>query len=85
MTELHVQNMTCGHCVSAVTSAIKSIDPKAEVQVDLRSGRVRVEGTSRLPDLVNALEEAGYPAAQAESQAMPKKAGCCCSAGKEAM
>jgi hypothetical protein len=46
---------------------------------------VRVEGTSRLPDLVNALEEAGYPAAQAESQAMPTKAGCCCSAGKEAM
>jgi copper chaperone len=84
MSELHVQNMTCGHCVSAVTSVIKSIDPRAEVQVDLRSGRVRVEGTSPLPDLVKALDEAGYPAAQAESQATTKKSGCCCSADKRA-
>lgn len=35
MIELHVDGMTCGHCVSAVTRAVKSVDPQANVQVDL--------------------------------------------------
>jgi copper chaperone len=62
MTELSVQKMTCGHCVSAVTRAIKSVDPQAEVQVDLGSGRVRVDGGTEAVALVKALDDAGYPA-----------------------
>jgi copper chaperone len=77
--QLNVQNMTCGHCVSAVTRAIKSLDPQAEVQVDLRSARVRVDGASPAGDLVKALDDAGYPAAEAQSGApAPAKKGCCC-------
>ena len=68
MTELSVQNMTCGHCVSAVTRAVKSIDPQASVQVDLQSRRVRVEGHSSAGELIKALDEAGYPAAPAVAQ-----------------
>src|SRR5688572_23245554 len=41
----HVQGMTCGHCASAVTQAVKSVDPQADVKVDLASGKVEV--TSR--------------------------------------
>jgi copper chaperone len=79
MTELLVQNMTCGHCVSAVTRAIRAVDPQAEVQVDLKSGRVRVSGASAAGELAQALDQAGYPAAQAESTApAPAKKGCCC-------
>lgn len=65
MTELNVSNMTCGHCASAVTRAVKSIDPKAAVQVDLAAGKVRVEGAAPASELVAALDEAGYPAAVA--------------------
>jgi copper chaperone len=80
MTELLVQNMTCGHCVSAVTRAVKALDPQADVQVDLNSRRLRVEGATRAGDLIKALHQAGYPAAQAESIAPPARArkGCCC-------
>jgi copper chaperone len=80
MTELSVQNMTCGHCVSAVTRAVKSIDPEASVQIDLQSGRVRVGGCSSAGELIKVLDEAGYPAAAAAAQpsAAPKKGGCCC-------
>jgi copper chaperone len=80
MTELSVRNMTCGHCVSAVTGAVKALDSRAVVQVDLESGRVRVDGRSSAEELIRALGEAGYPAqaGAATTPAAPKRAGCCC-------
>ncbi len=79
MTELNVQNMTCGHCVSAVTRAVQSIDPSAVVQVDLEKARVRVEGRGAIDQVIAALEDAGYPASAAGSEAAPSasKGGCC--------
>jgi len=62
MIELRVEGMTCGHCVSAVTRAVKALDPEADVQVDLGTGRVRVEGRSSADALGKAIAEAGYPA-----------------------
>lgn len=79
--ELQVNGMTCGHCASAVTGAIKSLDPHAAVRVDLQNGRVRVDGRSPAAELIKALSAAGYPAATAAAQAVgtaPKKGGCCC-------
>jgi copper chaperone len=38
-----VQGMSCGHCVGAVTQAVKTVDPQAEVKVDLASGKVEVQ------------------------------------------
>ena len=43
MLELTLPTMTCGHCVSVVTKAIKQADPQASVQIDLASHRVRIE------------------------------------------
>ena len=65
MIELSVQGMTCGHCVSAVTRAVKTVDPEADIQVDLGTGRVRVEGRSSAEALGKAIADAGYPAAAA--------------------
>lgn len=65
MIELRVQGMTCGHCASAVTRAVKTLDPEANVEVDLGAGRVRVEGGSSVEALARAVAEAGYPAAPA--------------------
>ena len=80
MIELRVTGMTCGHCVSAVTRAVKAVDPEASVQVDLGAGRVRVDGRSSADALGKAIAEAGYPAAPAGEQAPAaarKKGGCC--------
>lgn len=81
MIELRVEGMTCGHCVSAVTRAVKAVDPEANVQVDLGTGRVRVDGRSPAEALGKAITEAGYTASPAGAQApaaAPKKGGCCC-------
>lgn len=63
MIELRVLNMTCGHCVGAVTKALQSVDPQATVDVDLETKRVRIESQQPVEALTRALEEAGYPAA----------------------
>jgi len=80
MIELRVEGMTCGHCVSAVTRAVKAVDPEANVHVDLGIGRVRVDGRSSADALGKAIAEAGYPASPAGEQAPAaarKKGGCC--------
>ena len=58
-----VQGMSCGHCVNAVTLAVKSIDPKAEVQVDLGSGKVQVQSQQDHAAIAKAIEEEGYKVA----------------------
>ncbi len=35
MLAFEVNDMTCGHCASTITKAVKTIDPGADVQVDL--------------------------------------------------
>lgn len=39
--ELTLPTMTCGHCVSVVTKAIKLVDAQALVEIDLATHRVR--------------------------------------------
>lgn len=59
-----VSGMTCGHCVGAVTSELKSIDGVSDVQVELVAGGTStVTVTSAEPlhesQVVAALDEAG--------------------------
>ena len=55
-----VQGMTCGHCERAVQTAIKTLDPQAEVKIDRAQNLVEV--TTALPrDAVAAvIREEGY-------------------------
>ena len=79
MLELNVTGMTCGHCVRAVTQAVRTVDPQADVQVDLAAKRVRVESASSADELIRVLGEAGYPAVAAREAAPAAAArkGCC--------
>jgi len=79
MLELNVKDMTCGHCAGVVTRAVKSVDPQANVQVDLETRRVRIDGRSAARELTGALAAAGYPAVLAgtEAPAVPARRGCC--------
>ena len=60
--EFRVENMTCGHCVRAVTEAIRRLDPKADVSAELEAGRLHVNSTADKVAIVAALAEEGYPA-----------------------
>ena len=60
MLELNLPSMTCGHCVNVVTQAIKQADPKATVEIDLASHRVRIETTEGRATIESVVTEAGY-------------------------
>ena len=62
MTQLNVTGMTCGHCQSAVKSALESVEGVQRAEVDLDTGIARVEGNADTSKLVHAVEEEGYGA-----------------------
>jgi len=76
-----VNDMTCGHCVGAITHALQAADPGARIQADLASRRVQVApATAGAEALAAAIREAGYtpvPASTAEPAA-PQARGSCC-------
>ena len=61
MFEFTIPSISCSHCVQAVTDAVRSVDPKAQVDVDLASKHVRIEATSGRDAVAGALTQAGYP------------------------
>jgi copper chaperone len=58
-----VKGMTCSHCERAVTQAVKSIDPAAQVKVDLPAGKVEVQTTQPREAIAHAIAEEGYTVA----------------------
>ena len=58
-----VQGMSCGHCANAVTQAVRSVDPQAEVKVDLATGQVQVQSQQDHVAIARAIEEEGYKVA----------------------
>ena len=60
MLSFEIPDMTCGHCVRAVTAAVKAADPAAELQIDLPTHRVQVQTSAPREAVVAQLVEAGY-------------------------
>jgi copper chaperone len=61
MITFEVQDMSCNHCVGAITRAIEAVDAEAKVTADLATHRVRVDSASAdTATLAAAIEEAGY-------------------------
>ena len=58
-----VQGMTCGHCERAVTTAIKQLDPQAEVRIDRPQNRVEVSSEQPREKIAEAIREEGYAVA----------------------
>ena len=61
-TELSVSGMTCGHCVTAVTKALKTVEGVTDAHVDLASGKATVIGTPDPQALIVAVIGEGYGA-----------------------
>ena len=60
MIEFTVNDMTCGHCASTITRAVKEIDAAGRCEIDLSAKRVRIESSHPAEDFRAAIEEAGY-------------------------
>ena len=62
-----VTGMTCGHCVTAVTSELTALDGVQDVQIDLGTGKVTVTSAAPLSNesVRAAVDEAGYELADA--------------------
>ena len=61
MIAFKVDDMTCGHCVQAITRAVQGADASAAVRVDLASRRVEIDAVhADARRLQDAIAEAGY-------------------------
>lgn len=58
-----VTGMTCGHCEKAVTQAIRSVDPQAQVTIDRARQSVDVGSDQPREALQQAITEEGYAVA----------------------
>jgi len=81
-----VDDMTCGHCASAITKAVRAVDAGATVEVDLAQHLVRIQPTEAdSHELSEAITAAGYTPVPIEakpaSAPTPRAGGCCCSSG----
>ena len=80
---LIVSGMTCGACVKHVEKAINSITGVVQVEVDLASGVVKIEGnvSQHVKEIIAALEKDGYPA-QVGVDLSSKAKSASCKSGK---
>ncbi len=62
MLTLSVPDMSCGHCVKAITEAVREVDTAATVSTDLATRTVRIETLPESAKILKSLDDAGYPA-----------------------
>ncbi len=60
MHEVKVSGLTCGGCVKSLSNALKAIDPNLEVDIDLSTQIVRINGKNSKEEITLAIEEAGF-------------------------
>jgi len=59
MFEFEVNDMTCGHCVGAITKALDQAVLGATVEIDLPAHLVRVSGNVDAQAVENVIRDAG--------------------------
>lgn len=62
MTTYKIPDMTCGHCAGVVTETLKSLDPAAEIKVEVMKKEVSVTSKASADAILAALADAGYSA-----------------------
>jgi len=86
MTSFEVKDMTCGHCVSTITKAVKDVDQGAKLQFDLATHRVNIDSIEAdAVGLSDAISRAGYTPVAVKTgvervvvKAAPARGSCCC-------
>lgn len=59
---LHVEGMSCSHCVAAVTKAVSAIEgvSKVEVSLEEKTAKVEFEAPATVEAMRTAIEDQGY-------------------------
>ncbi|HZS80225.1 MAG TPA: heavy-metal-associated domain-containing protein [Herbaspirillum sp.] len=60
MLTFDVQDMSCEHCVGAITRAIREVDANARVDVQIAGKRVMIDSGVAAARFAQAIREAGY-------------------------
>ena len=63
MPTFNVPDMSCAHCVKAITEAVQTLDANAKVETNLETKKVNIVSDATAQALAQALTEAGYPPA----------------------
>jgi len=67
MHHFNLPDMSCGHCVAAITEALKAADAQALVRIDREARTAEVDSGLAREALAAALTQAGYPPAPAQA------------------
>jgi copper chaperone len=62
MIRFKVETMTCGHCASAIRTALGKLAPQTSVDIDLERREVTVKGNLDTAAAMAALRAVGYDA-----------------------
>ncbi len=62
ITTLRVTGMTCNGCRKHVDAALRGVPGVTAVEVDLATGQAKVVHEAPVPDLIAAVQTAGYQA-----------------------
>ena len=62
--EFHVPDMSCEHCVRAITQGVHGVAPQAQVSIDLAAHRVTVADAADGDAVRQAIVAAGYSPAR---------------------
>ncbi len=80
MVTFQVNDMTCGHCASAIARAVAAFDKNAGLDVRIQQKLVRVDSAASAAELAEAIQDAGYTpqeVQEAPKAAAPRAAGGC--------
>ena len=67
MHSFTLPDMSCGHCVAAITDALKAADAQAEITIDREAKTAQVDSALPRETLAAVLSEAGYPPASEQT------------------
>lgn len=60
MIEFTVNDMSCNHCVGAITKAVEAAFPQARLSFDLATHKVFVDNVTDQSAIQKVISEAGY-------------------------
>ncbi|MBV5266904.1 heavy-metal-associated domain-containing protein [Pinisolibacter aquiterrae] len=60
MYTFDVNDMTCGHCVQTIETAVKGVDGAAAVTIDLTDHAVKIASAEPASSFADAIKDAGY-------------------------
>lgn len=81
MVTFQVNDMTCGHCASAISRAVATVDKNARMDIRIQQKLVRVSSSASAAELAEAIRDAGYTPREVREDpvqaAAPRTSGGC--------